>query len=213
MEIQKEFLQQYGNHDAKYSASAHHRFDGRPLPVKCKMCSIGKRSIERPVFSVNRPNSYVVDHAYHCSACQKRTRYIPEDNDIPSVYPTNLHCEGPKVVAGAKVKVMLRQQQERTPRQTEPVESFCSKCREETQVKNGGNVYVDHDPQWTLGFNRPLYLERRPTCFNCKDDKVTSNRFIPRDPTILSILPRLLLNISESYGTYDKYVIAVLMDY
>lgn len=95
----------------------------------------------------------------------------------------------------------------------QPIECLCIRCGEDTRLKDGSKPYVDNHPIWTLGLKRPLYLERKPVCFNCQDQGHSAGRFIPKDPTIPSIYLTLLRGLADSFSASNETVIAMLMDH
>ena len=72
---------------------------------------------------------------------------------------------------------------------------------------------VDEAPMWTLGHQRPLYVERLLECRNCITLKRVSGRWIPKDAAIPSIYRYTLSTLADYYGHYDEIIIAQLMDH
>jgi Fe-S-cluster-containing hydrogenase component 2 len=214
MEIQKQRLEQekgIKSPQHEKSVYVHSRFDGRDVPTKCAGCGKGAGAVSNPTYSANRPNHYVVVNKAKCSGCGRKTKRLPIHGVHTSI--NTIHSTAPKIEYGARIESMVQLRQTLTQQQLRPVESGCLRCGEKTEVTGGGNVYIDLEPQWTLGNRRPLYIERRPICFSCQKLNRSSDRFIPKDPAVPSIFHQTLTDLADRYGRYDPCIIAILLDH
>lgn len=211
MEIQKQTLERNNSHQSPKAGLVHSRFDGCPFLVKCGQCGTKGGTVKKPVFSVNRPNHYVVISRRVCQNCGNRTCLVPIHG--PHTAYETLYSTAPKIEQRARYSMMLQLRETLTAERAKPVESFCLRCREQTKVKGGGNVNVDSEPLWTLGGCRPLYVERRSNCLNCQMLGRDSGRFVPKDEGIPSIFHKVLARLADLYGRYDGPIIATLMDH
>jgi len=82
----------------------------------------------------------------------------------------------------------------------------------DTLLSDNRQEYVDSEPLWTLGFTRPLYIERQPTCLRCKELRRSSGRFVPVEPTIHSMPRPNLQKFAKLFGRYDDNIKARLSD-
>ena len=163
-----------------------------------------------PLFSVNRPNHYVISRWEICLNCQRRKKLYPIEG--PTISWDMLQNKGPKLEAGAKYCTMIRPTESLTQEQ-KVVKSFCVRCRGLTKLPGGKSFYEDCTPDWTLGNRRPLYVERRAQCLTCKELNRHSGRFVPVDATIPSICKRVLSNLAKEFGSLESHIIAVLLDH
>jgi len=92
------------------------------------------------------------------------------------------------------------------------IKNFCIRCKDQTLLPDGSRIYVDHDPRWTIGNVRPLYVERRPVCLNCQKNNQASGRFIPRDSGIPSISTNILKGFASNFGHLDHVIKSALLD-
>jgi hypothetical protein len=215
MQIQKYYLEYNDSHALRYRWAdvIHSRFDGQSIPVKCYICKETGYDKKNAMFSVNRPNHFIIPRC-RCLICKKVTDFVPRDDSIPFVNSgVGLLSTAPKLVQRETYKDMLQLAKDLTPQKTQPVESFCIRCKENTLLSDGSKVYVDKRPLWTLGNSRPLYVERRPICWNCKRHGEPTGRFIPKNPAIPSIYNQRLSDLAELYKGYDDCIKASLMDH
>ena len=72
---------------------------------------------------------------------------------------------------------------------------------------------MDVKAQWTLGLKRPLYVERRIHCRNCKGSLSNEcGRFVPIDKNIPSICTHTLALFEPKFGALPKTLIAAVLD-
>jgi hypothetical protein len=181
MKIQKEILETKGRLNSKYANLLHSRFDGKPIPLKCKQCGTLIGETNNPAYSTNRPDHFVDLFKLTCRVCSWRTHSIPSDENVPVITPDILHCEGQVKKVEERYKIMIQQPENLTPQHGRTVEIWCIICQEDTILTQGGHIYTDKTPRWTLGSRRPLYVERRVDCQKCKANNKSSFRFIPKD--------------------------------
>ena len=93
------------------------------------------------------------------------------------------------------------------------VNSWCIHCREHTVLSGKRSIFIDSEPQWTLGFVRPLYLERRPICLRCQEFGQPEARFVPPDENIPSITRWNLSSFAKSFGKFDHHMKSKLLDH
>lgn len=137
--------------------------------------------------------------------------FVPRDDSWPFIHSgAGLLSTAQQIVQRETYKDMLRSANDLTPQQSQPEESFCIRCREDSLLSDGSKVYVDRQPFWTLGNSGPLYVERRPFCLNCKRHGEPTGRFIPKNQAIPSIYNQLLSTLAELYKGYDDCIKASL---
>jgi hypothetical protein len=178
----------------------HSQFDGSELEVFCKNCDHPLNTDTSPRWSINRPGFYIVRQTT-CSSkvCQVKTALaMPKDTSIDTVSgqsevsmssSTSRSTESP-IVRYRRVKGV-----EDTDLPS-IVQCWCFECKDETKL------FDDREPRWTIGY--PLYMERVKFCPNCSkdplgDSRFTPKRFVPRDSSILSILPTSLRDFHRRY--------------
>jgi hypothetical protein len=161
---------------------------------------------ESRIFS-QRPGHFIVINKRKCQACGTGTYLHPTHG----LYTNDRTMESiaPKIEMGARLKGMLQNMQNFT--QLQPVESVCLHCGDQTKLFDGGNVYIDLEPRWTLGNMRPLYVERRSIWRSCQKSDRTSDRLIHSN--IPSIYSQTLASLADDYGRYSTFVIAQLLDH
>ena len=135
MEIQKQTLERDNSHQSQRAGLLHSRFDGQPVLVKCIWCGTKGGAVKKPVFSVNRPNHYIVINKRVRQNCGKRAFLVPIHG--PHTSYRSLSSTAPKIEQRERYSMMLQSRETLTAQQTEPVESFCLRCREQTKVKGG----------------------------------------------------------------------------
>jgi hypothetical protein len=211
MEVQQLRLETDTSRKTKWANYFHPRFDGTSIPTMCEECKTEGRPFQKPHFSINHPN-HVIVHNRKCPACKGTRIFIPKKG----LYTKGESCllsTAPILKPRQRYNKLLQSPENLSPHQNRPVDSYCLRCREQTEVEGGSKVHTDVDPNWTLGHTRPLYVERRAQCLNCKKLKRHSGRFIPVDERIPSILGRLLADLEDHFGEYDDCVLASLMDH
>jgi hypothetical protein len=72
---------------------------------------------------------------------------------------------------------------------------------------------VDTNPRWTIGYNRPLYVERKPRCIACEENTGSAGRaFIPKRIDIPSISSRRLFRFYKAYHHFSKEMQAMILN-
>ena len=215
MEMQKTILERDNLLKRKEMALCHSRFDGQSIRVKCPQCGEEGRPLEKPLYSVHRPGHFVIYTRQTCKHCHGRLCFKPINPDIPWVFAGNLSSQisAPITHHGERVRTMLQPLTSLTPQQQRPVEVVCVRCQGNAEASNESYTAVDEAPMWTLGHQRPLYVERQRECRNCTKLKRSSGRWIPRDAAIPSICRYTLSTLADYCRHYDEIIIAEYMDY
>jgi hypothetical protein len=84
----------------------HYHFDGRGVPVACQGCGRRASDVRKALFSVNRPNHYVISRWEICPKCQGRKNLCPIHG--ATISWDALNNKGLKIEAGAKYSAMVR---------------------------------------------------------------------------------------------------------
>jgi hypothetical protein len=173
---------------SKRQESWHIRLE-RQIDTWCEKCR-WPRSDAASRWAVMRPGHYVANK-YICPSkdCGRKRRYfIPRNPDISWVRGNTDTLERPNIRIKPELSC-LRSVEDTTLNLPSVVISLCIRWRNDTRIYCGGNQCINSHPRWTLGFTRPLYLERKPHCYRCKEKRQAQGRFVPVDPTIPSFLP------------------------
>jgi len=215
MEIQKTILERDKLLDRQEMALCHSRFDGQPVRVKCPQCNEEGRPLQKPLYSVHRPGHFVIYTTQACKHCRSRKSFRPIDPDIPwfSADHFSLQISTPVIHPMERVQTVLQPSTLLTPQQRRPVEIICLRCQGNAEASNESYTAADEAPVWTLGHQRPLYVEKDRECRNCTKLKRVSGRWIPRDAAIPSICRHTLRTLADYYGHYNEIIIAQLMDH
>ena len=95
-----------------------------------------------------------------------------------------------------------------TGKYSKPVECWCVRCRERTVLVEEAfgmktpSLYIDREPLWTIGADKPKYIQRVIKCKVCKDEGRSrkGQEFIPTDANIPSISKQRLSLLQKEYG-------------
>jgi hypothetical protein len=215
MEIQKTILERDKLLGRKEMALCHSRFDGQPVRVKCPQCIEEGRPLQKPLYSVHRPGHFVIYTRQTCKHCHGRHGFRPIDPDIPWFFGARFSMQSsvPIIHFGERVQTVLQPSTLLTAQQQRPVEIVCLRCQGNAEASDESYTTIDEAPVWTLGHQRPLYVEKQLKCQNCTKLKRVSGRWIPRDAVIPSICRHTLRTLADYYGHYDEIIIAQLMDH
>jgi hypothetical protein len=159
-------------------------------------------------WAVMRLGHYVIRRRRcNSSICQGKCRGgIPKDSSIPFVW-------GSRPDLSAQISRRIRDDWRETIRDpkdcegklSQPVESWCIICKENTQLLGDRTRYLDEVPRWTIG-DPAKYVERRPMCLNCQSEgRPGTARFVPVD-AIPSIYKKRLTSIEKNFGELPKDV-------
>lgn len=189
----------------------HGRFDGQIIDIVCP-CGELKSKDTRPGFACRRNSAYI-RRGKRCSECLGRIMKPVEDiesvlsgrNSLLSYVPVSETTR-----RGERYASLLRSSKDDGPTCPAAVKCWCIICQEDTELAGGGVVYLDSKARWTLGFKRPLYVERQIICLHCKNGK--GGRFVPIDKNIPSINTKALGLFEAKFGTLSKTIIAAVLD-
>ena len=93
------------------------------------------------------------------------------------------------------------------------VETWCINCKEATETSHEpNNIVTDRKPRWSLGYSRPLYVERIPKCLNCLRTNRSPGRFVPKDIKIFSISPQRLVKFGGDFDQFGQELQRILLD-
>ena len=198
------------------------RVDGSKVETVCP-CGTFRTFDENPRFACARTGGYVMRQTRRCKS-QQCTEKNPNRKSPPEVHlkPVSSDLEGVvdvrlslRVEKGRNRlqlhRALLRQNDEGPPRPI-MIKLWCCRCKEKTKIcgshaNREGNLYIDHDAQWTYGNFRPLYLARESRCLNC-----AGGRLVPLDPDIPFIDQRALAKFQVDFGKYDMVIKAAMLD-
>jgi len=157
-------------------------------------------------WSVKRLGHYVLRRR-RCNTdlCQGKLRYaIPKDLSIQHVWPklAALSIETARNIS-KDWQGCIRDPKDCKGKLSQPVESWCFRCKESTKLSGDHTRCIDKTPQWTLG-DPPKYVERQPRCLNCQSGG--RPRFVPVDATIPSIDKAKLSTFEKNWGKLPKDV-------
>jgi len=134
--------------------------------------------------------------------------------DLPWTYdnPKSLVARKPLKALQSSYKACLQQQTDDSNLLTE-VELWCIRCKEYSKFTGHIGLYMDKSPRWTLGYSRPLYVERQVTCLRCADRREGRiSRVVPKDETIPSISTSVLARFQRHFGHFQDVIKANLLD-
>lgn len=184
----------------------------RPFDVIGAICYNCRQPMSQDTearWAVMRRGHYVIRRR-RCNSgiCQGKCRAgIPRDSSIPFVW-------GSRPDLSAQISPRIREDWRETIRDpkdcegklSQPLESWCIICKENTQLLGDRTRYLDEVPRWTIG-DPPKYVERRPICLNCQSEgRPGTARFVPVDATIPSIYKKKLTSIEKNFGGLQKDV-------
>ncbi|PMD48011.1 hypothetical protein L207DRAFT_505117 [Hyaloscypha variabilis F] len=189
----------------------------RPFDVIGAICYNCRQPMSQDTearWAVMRLGHYVIRRR-RCNSgiCQGKCRAgIPRDSSIPFVW-------GSRPDLSAQISRRIREDWRETIRDpkdcegklSQPVESWCIICKENTQLLGDRTRYLEEVPRWTIG-GPPKYVERRPMCLNCQSEgRPGTARFVPVDATIPSIYKKKLTSIEKTFGGLEKDVKAEIL--
>ena len=140
-----------------------------------------------------------------CASVLSSLRFAGEAGEIRSL-------EAPAKAISREWTSCLRPIDGRTLDLPTIVQSWCIRYQTDTLLSDNRQEYVDSEPLWTLGYTRPLYIERQPKCLRCKELRQPSGRFVPVEPTTPSIPSENLQRFAKILGRYDNDIKARLLD-
>ncbi|KAF2664912.1 hypothetical protein BT63DRAFT_79303 [Microthyrium microscopicum] len=208
---------------SKHDEKLFHRVGAGSLAVSCPCGSIRFDDLE-PRFSCSRPSAYVVRERNcimpECNpkSVRRGTRQlmipVSKDQEYVRAKLPDLDSEKARRIPGELFLSLIRSPTDQGPPITlNAVELWCMRCRERTEMVDGLASYFDTFPRWTIGFVRPLYIERRPHCVRCeRSNGIPGRNFLPKDDSLPSISPRRLSRFLQNYGEYDQVIQAALLD-
>ena len=181
----------------------------RPFDVVEAMCYNCRQPMHldtKARWSVMRPGHYVTrNRRCNTDFCHGKLRVaIPRDKSILFVLNGREHL----LVSTTRNiwedwRDGIRAPKDCKGKLSEPVESWCINCTENTKLSGDRTRCVDESPRWTMG-DPPKYVERQPICLNCRSEGRSGSRFIPVDITIPSIYKRRVTIFEESFGNLDE---------
>jgi hypothetical protein len=171
--------------------------------------------LQKPLYSVHRPGHFVIYTRQTCKHCHGRHGFRPIDSDIPWFFGARFSMQSsvPIIHFGERVQTVLQPSTLLTAQQQRPVEIVCLRCQRNAEASDESYTTIDEAPVWTLGHQRPLYVEKQRECRNCIEIKRVAGRWIPRDAAIPSICRYTLRTLADYYGHYDEIIIVQLMDH
>lgn len=142
----------------------HSRFDGQTIDI---VCPYGAKKLKdiRPSFACRRNSAYIQRKERCYSRCSNHNIRMKPVEDIESVHHTRINLLSYVPVSettrrGERYESLLRSSKDDGPTCPAAMECWCIICQEDTELVGGGVVYLDDKARWTLGFERPLYVER-----------------------------------------------------
>lgn len=190
----------------------HSRFDFRAMPTKCANFSETFQDPE-PRWHCQRPGTHLARRLRKCDsiACRGKQRsLIPRDEATPWVRDGIQGLMSVKPRSEYLWKQCLR---EESPEDV-PVKSWCIRCKSQSRFSDGRSILIDSKPRWTLGYTKPLYVERNSRCFSCTVDfNQPPGRLVPIDDTIPSISTSRLESFMRCYGAAGSFIRAKLLDH
>ena len=198
------------------------RVDGSKVETVCP-CGTFRTFDENPRFACARTGGYVMRQTRRCKSQQcteknsnrkspSKVHLKPVSSDLEGVVDVRLSLRAEKGRNRLQLhRALLRQNDEGPPRPI-MIKLWCCRCKEKTKIcgshaNREGNLYIDHDAQWTYGNFRPLYLARESRCLNC-----AGGRLVPLDPDIPFIDQRALAKFQVDFGKYDMVIKAAMLD-
>ncbi|PSN62689.1 hypothetical protein BS50DRAFT_591954 [Corynespora cassiicola Philippines] len=199
----------------KFQDLYHSRFDGSSITTSC-ICGLTKRVDKDPRFSCLRVGFYIARQTKACRSAQCNpdsralgtTRSLLPESDISWIHQSCIATRN----EGLKRVDLDRVVQKIPANGTSSLVCWCVWCKEKTETNGGSTFFTDENPEWTLGYTRPLYIERRPKCLRCARDNRRQGRFIPVDPLVPSISRSRLIQFERTYGHHDSRILALLLD-
>jgi len=212
MAIQQEKLQRITK---KFETLFHSRFDGSKVLTKCP-CGSEKATDDDPKFSIYRPGYYVACQSRKCRSmmCNGGCQFMRPVSNMNWVRKVQ-HCleivelKAPEPLWFGKA---IRQEGQ-GPSRPSTVKLWCYRCKERTELYDGSKSFYDNNARWTHGNFRPLYVERRRACRNCRRKTGTDGRLVPVDDRIPSIVENSLRRFESNFGLYHSVIQAALLDH
>lgn len=182
------------------------------LVICCELCG-SSRNEESSRWAVKRPGHYIAHHLV-CNSrkCEDKKRwFIPQDQNIPWVKSDFSKLDVPARPISREWESCLRPRSGDTLGTPSTVQSWCIQCQASTLLSGNRQRCADSEPRWTLGYTRPLYIEPTPECRRCLEQRRSSGRFVPVEPTIASITVFRLTKFAKTFGKYDDHIQARLL--
>jgi len=149
------------------------RFDGQTIDIVCPR-GVEKLKDTRPGFACRRNNAYIQRKDRCYSGCMNDNIRMKPVEDIESIHHSRIYHlsyapVGETTQNGERYSSLLRSSKDDGPTCPAAVECWYKICQEDTELVGGGIEYLYDKARWTLGFKRPLYVERQIQCLHCKN--------------------------------------------
>lgn len=171
------------------------------LVICCELCE-SSRIEESSRWAVKRPCHYIARHLV-CNSrkCEDKKRwFISRDQNIPWVKSDFSKLVVPARPTSREWESCLRPRSGDTLGTPSIVQSWCIQCQASTVLSGNRQRCADSEPHWTLGYTRPLYIERTPEYRRSLEQRRSSGRFVPVEPTIASITVFSLTKFAKTFG-------------
>lgn len=193
----------------------HSRFDGRVIKLSCPKCKKPVGHDTSPRWAVHMPGCYIIPHrrctcghqgqssvadagVSHYTTAQARNLYQPPTSRRK--FDFEPYLQRPEKEGGSRLL---------------PVDCWCIRCKEKTELYDGTNILTDKEPRWTIS-TPSLYLERSRACKRCQEElyplsgRPIATRLVPVDPTVPSIHSKVLRTFHDRYAGLG-YVVKVIL--